>query len=204
MKVNETFYSIQGEGKFIGTPAFFIRFSGCNLRCDFCDSKYAWKEGREISVKELAAKTGNHSHIVLTGGEPLLQEDLPDLIKKINGRIEIETNGTIFNSQIANLANITVSPKPQYMNDNYKYSLKKWANHATFKYVIKNRKDFRKAKNLSESLKINSPILMPEGIRPETIIERTKQLVKWSKREWETARIIPRLHILLYNNKRGK
>ena len=72
MKINEMFYSVQGEGRYIGKPAFFIRTTGCNLRCDFCDTKYAFKEGKDIPVDDIIKLTSKYDHIVITGGEPLL------------------------------------------------------------------------------------------------------------------------------------
>ncbi len=103
MKVNEIFYSIQGEGKYTGVPSVFIRTSGCNLRCNWCDTPYAsWKvEGKHMSTKEIidAVKTFNCKHVVITGGEPYLQKDLEGLTRKLSMDgflVTVETNGTRF------------------------------------------------------------------------------------------------------------
>lgn len=95
MKINEIFYSLQGEGKSMGRPTLFIRFSGCNLRCNWCDTKYH-TNNHEITTKE-ANLLKKHKHWTITGGEPLLQQDkIIELIKTCKpDRIEIETNGTI-------------------------------------------------------------------------------------------------------------
>src|SRR3982751_1925485 len=79
MKISELFYSIQGEGKLVGVPSVFVRASGCNLRCSWCDTPYAsWEpEGEELGVAEIVARAGvfNARHVVLTGGEPLIMPD---------------------------------------------------------------------------------------------------------------------------------
>lgn len=110
--VKEIFYSIQGEGANVGTPAVFIRFCGCNLRCPFCDTDHI--EGREMGDEEIyrEAKVYKAPLIVLTGGEPTLQIDFEFVagLKEATGaRIAIETNGT--NPVPENIDWITVSPK---------------------------------------------------------------------------------------------
>ena len=108
MRVIEIFASIQGEGKFIGTPSTFVRFAGCNLRCSYCDTKYAWdsEAGQELTPAEIVSelqggKDRDRTHVVLTGGEPLIQQEaeLYELCKVLyhDARVvTIETNGTIF------------------------------------------------------------------------------------------------------------
>ena len=100
MRVNEIFESLQGEGPFAGRPSIFVRLSGCNLNCSWCDSKYHAK-GDETTVKEVVEqiKSFKTKHIVISGGEPLLQEgELWKLVGALIGKdytFEIETNGTI-------------------------------------------------------------------------------------------------------------
>ncbi len=102
MRIAEIFHSIQGEGLLAGVPSVFIRTSGCNLRCHWCDTPYAsWKpEGPEMSVEQILRKVEgwNCSHVVLTGGDPMIAPDLPALatgLKKTGKHITIETAGTI-------------------------------------------------------------------------------------------------------------
>jgi len=113
-KINEIFYSIQGEGRNTGMPAQFIRFSGCNLKCSYCDTNHKFYEeyNCEDIINEL--KKVKCKNVVITGGEPLLQLD-EDLMRslRMNGyNILIETNGTIINDDVLSMANwTTVSPK---------------------------------------------------------------------------------------------
>lgn len=102
MLISETFYSIQGEGELTGVPSVFIRTSGCNLRCAWCDTPYAsWKpEGLERSVDELLDEAKLHPgrHVVLTGGEPMIAPELPALaagLRAAGFHITIETAGTV-------------------------------------------------------------------------------------------------------------
>ncbi|MCK4643816.1 radical SAM protein [bacterium] len=98
MKITETFSSIQGEGPEIGANVFFIRLSGCNVRCEYCDTEYALEGGEEVSIETLAQKIrAAGAPVVLTGGEPLIQKDE---IMKLIGMLpeidfEIQTNGTL-------------------------------------------------------------------------------------------------------------
>lgn len=100
MKVTEIFYSVQGEGPSIGIPAIFIRLTGCNLRCPFCDTKYSLTGGLEYTIPEILKEIQKYPcrRIVITGGEPLIQrEEVIKLIKSLPVfyYVEIETNGTI-------------------------------------------------------------------------------------------------------------
>ena len=117
MKVNEIFYSIQGEGYWSGTPAIFVRFAGCNLSCKFCDTDHD-SSFIEMEPEDILAEVKNYSqckHVVFTGGEPLLQinKELLSLFERENYYIQIETNGTIkISKDIYDYIDwITVSPK---------------------------------------------------------------------------------------------
>jgi 7-carboxy-7-deazaguanine synthase len=123
MFVAETFTSIQGEGILTGTPSFFIRTSGCNLRCAWCDTPYtSWQpEGRRRRVRELlaAAEAASLRHVVVTGGEPLLQRELGELTRGLaaNGHhITVETAGTLapeFDCHLLSLSPKTSNSDPE-------------------------------------------------------------------------------------------
>lgn len=115
MKINEIFYSIQGEGFHTGTPAVFIRFSGCNLKCPFCDTKH--QDGEEMAVKQITDKVSQYpaKMVVLTGGEPGLQitPQFVRELKMIGKYVAVETNGTI--QLPINVDWVTCSPKSDFV-----------------------------------------------------------------------------------------
>jgi 7-carboxy-7-deazaguanine synthase len=119
LKIVEIFPSIQGEGLRQGEPAVFVRLAGCNLRCAFCDTKRAWRAGRELSIEEIIARVRAirrdfaAAWVSLTGGEPLLQDlrPLARLLRKEGLKIQVETNGTRYYPLAVDW--LTVSPKPK-------------------------------------------------------------------------------------------
>ncbi len=115
MLVNEIFYSLQGEGYFSGTPSLFIRFSGCNLKCGFCDTQH--QHGTEMKEEDIVerARACKAQHVVITGGEPSLQltESLVDKLHEIGKYVAVETNGTHLLPE--NVDWITLSPKDAFV-----------------------------------------------------------------------------------------
>ena len=98
MRVTEIFFSIQGEGTRAGRPCVFVRFTGCDLRCGYCDTAYAFHGGRDMTRAQILAAVAEHpcKLVLLTGGEPLLQPELPDLSRDLLERgyeVTIETHG---------------------------------------------------------------------------------------------------------------
>ena len=85
MIINEIFYSIQGEGQWMGLPNIFIRFTGCNLRCSYCDTKYAYEDGSKMSTDEIINDISRFpcNLVCITGGEPLIQDDIKQLIDNL-------------------------------------------------------------------------------------------------------------------------
>ncbi len=139
MKICEIFRSIQGEGPSLGRPAVFIRLSGCNLRCWFCDTKYAWNNGKQLNIEELINHVMRSCEklIVITGGEPLLQAtEVEELMLKLlnikNYIFEIETNGTIwyeFSDKVKDHLRLIISPKDfiyPSLGDLVKNNIIKW------------------------------------------------------------------------------
>jgi len=228
MRIAEIFHSIQGEGLLAGVPSIFIRTSGCNLRCHWCDTPYAsWKpEGPEMSIKEILKKLTewNCDHVVLTGGEPMIAPDLPELataLKKQKKHITIETAGTILpNSIPCDLASI--SPKlsnstpsserePAWAKKHEVARLQpevisEWIRKYPFqlKFVVSSENDLAEIKHLLSRLPpvpLPQILLMPEGIDVKTLAARSPWLVDICKREG--FRFCPRLHIELFGHTRG-
>jgi 7-carboxy-7-deazaguanine synthase len=117
LPINELFYSLQGEGKLAGTPSVFVRTSGCNLRCWYCDSYHtSWEPTHAwMSVEEIVEDIGTYEqadHVVITGGEPMIHDELETLVEQLSDEgyhITVETNGTIYRELPIDLASI--SPK---------------------------------------------------------------------------------------------
>jgi len=118
LRITEIFASVQGEGLRMGEPTLFIRLTGCNLRCLFCDTKYAWSGGREYQLRDILEKIRETRRkypaewVCLTGGEPFLQKigGLVRMLRKEGLRVQVETNGTI--QSRVRIDWLTLSPKP--------------------------------------------------------------------------------------------
>ncbi|MCM8762161.1 MAG: 7-carboxy-7-deazaguanine synthase QueE [Candidatus Omnitrophica bacterium] len=144
--VCEVFYSLQGEGLLQGLPMIFIRLAGCNLMCEFCDTKYARDKGEKKDLREIIKETEKYpaKWVCITGGEPFLQKLSPllDALKKREYNVSVETNGTIWQDIKPDW--LTVSPKREgllYFKYGYDERFLKIANE--FKYVITERKDLK-------------------------------------------------------------
>jgi len=156
MKVNEIFYSIQGESTFQGFPCLFIRTTGCNLRCSYCDTLYAFYDGYEISVDAILREVGKHKTdlIEITGGEPLIQKEVPLLIKELlnlNYTVLIETNGSIpINIIDSNAVRIMDIKCPSSgMTDRMDFeNLSRLTEKDELKFVIGNRDDYEWVKKI--------------------------------------------------------
>jgi organic radical activating enzyme len=162
LKINEIFPSVQGEGLRLGKPTIFIRLSGCNLKCPFCDTKYAWQAGQEMTVARIMDKVKKiHQDfpapwVCLTGGEPLLQNIgvLVHGLKEEGFKIQVETNATL--SPIPGVSWYTVSPKsPDYY---FRPSYKKRAKEV--KIVVIKGLDLDVIKKLRDDFPEKIPILL--------------------------------------------
>jgi 7-carboxy-7-deazaguanine synthase len=228
MRIAEIFHSIQGEGLLAGVPSIFIRTSGCNLRCHWCDTPYAsWKpEGPEMSIEEILKKLTewNCDHVVLTGGEPVIAPDLPELataLKKQKKHITIETAGTLLPNRIPcdlasispKLSNSTPSPErdPAWAKKHDSTRLQpevisEWILQypVQLKFVVSSENDLAEIKHLLSRLPpvpLDQILLMPEGIDVKTLATRSPWLVDICKREG--FRFCPRLQIELFGHTRG-
>lgn len=163
MKINEIFYSIQGEGKWTGFPNIFIRTTGCNLRCSFCDTKYAYFNGKDMSIKDIVKKIKEYpcKKVCITGGEPLLQEGLDELtdnLLKENYEICLETNGSQSLNNLEKNKNLIISldikcPSSKMDKKMDFNNIKLLSNKDQLKFVIKNKDDYEYAKKVIKKYK---------------------------------------------------
>ena len=217
MKVNEEFASIQGEIS-VGRLAYFIRLSGCNLACGFCDSKHAWDAGVETKVDELVTRAENFPMVVITGGEPMLQrEEVAKLVNKLKKknpsiRIEIETNGTIQPTGINKIDNVFFNVSVKLKNSDNEFSKRinrrviSWYNDvgANFKFVVDNQDDIDEVSLLVQDMGIKKGqvFLMPEGCDRDTQWKKTEKIITLAKNAG--FNFSPRFHVLLWDTERGK
>lgn len=207
MQVSEIFYTIQGEGISVGQPAVFLRLSGCHLRCTWCDSKFTWdrKSGRKMEITDIAEKIKEFpcQHLVITGGEPLLQQQhILDLLKLLPDHyVEIETSGSLdtFLNDVVDHYNCS----PKLENSGNKTKLKTFPPEKTyFKFVVDSENDLAEIKEFIKKYKIDRKkvLLMPQGIGKREITQRSQWLAEICKSE--NLRFSPRLHINIWGNKR--
>jgi 7-carboxy-7-deazaguanine synthase len=223
MRISEIFYSVQGEGILAGVPSVFIRTSGCNLRCSWCDTPYtSWKpEGEDLTldaVIEQATAFRTARHVVITGGEPMIAPGVVELSERLRAQglhITFETAGTVFAPVACDL--MSISPKlanstpdgvfhdrheqlrlqPEVLASlirEYDYQLK---------FVVAQPQDLAELQAIVSQL--NAPtdkvILMPEGITSDALTERGAWIAELCKQHG--YRFGPRLHVYLYGNRRG-
>jgi len=230
MLISEIFYSIQGEGELTGVPSVFVRTSGCNLRCAWCDTPYAsWNpEGEPRSVAEIVAAVESFPparHVVLTGGEPMIAKDIRPLaaaLKAIGRHLTIETAATVAPDGIAcDLASLS----PKLLNSapdpighavwRKKHEATRWqpdvvrawvdAYAYQFKFVITRPEDVEELEGMLRALRREVPphkvLLMPESTTLEKMRDRAGWLGELCKARG--YRYAHRLQIELYGNKRG-
>jgi 7-carboxy-7-deazaguanine synthase len=230
MRIAEIFYSIQGEGRLTGVPSVFIRTSGCNLRCRWCDTPYAsWKpEGEEMSVSEIMAEVEKHPtrFCVVTGGEPMIAKGIGELLDALHadGRhITIETAGTVLPDSVpCDLASLSPklsnsTPTPEQGGEAWveRHEATRWRPDAVglwckdydfqLKFVVGCENDLSEITQFLAVSGIQAPpekiLLMPEARTVEEQSSLAPRVVEWCKeRGW---RYCTRLHIDLFGNKRG-
>jgi len=156
LRVNEIFYSIQGESTFAGFPCIFIRMTGCNLRCTYCDTTYAYDQGDDIPIDSILTtiKKFDCSLIEVTGGEPLIQDETPDLISaliKNSYTVLLETNGSqdisMVDARCTRIVDIKC-PSSGMDNNNYWKNLDYLTPNDQLKFVIAHRQDYLYAKKV--------------------------------------------------------
>lgn len=226
MKISEIFYSVQGEGMLAGVPSVFLRTSGCNLRCTWCDTPYtSWNpEGDDLPLDKILADVRRHrsSHVVVTGGEPLIQQEMVQLtrrLKELDLHITIETAGTVYQAVSCDL--MSISPKLANstpaeredgrwaaQHDRLRYQpgvLKQLMTEYPYqlKFVVSDPGDLAEIETILRDTGADRSrvLLMPEGTSSQALSERARWLVDICKREG--FRYGPRLHIDIYGNQRG-
>ena len=239
MKVCESMNTLQGEGKYVGVPSYFVRTTGCNLRCAWknpdgsitkCDTPYSsWnpEAGEDMGAEQILDKLKGKllTHIVITGGEPTLQADLPEVVKELvqeGYTITIETNGTRYVELPKENVLLSISPKLKTSysqpNESFERKLHERNNHFSenikryvdegyevqLKFVYNTPDDEEEIVSLLKELDCvfdNQVWCMPQGITEEQFKQKQKEMFNvCMKKGWNYS---PRLHIDVFGNKRG-
>ena len=209
MKINEIFHSIQGEGATMGIPTVFVRLTGCNLGCEWCDTEYAKTEGDKFTLSQIIAEVDKFkcNQVCITGGEPMCQSETPKLIDELLGAgylVTLETNGSI------NLEELECSPLLMISMD-IKCPSSGQADKMEFsniellgptdqlKFIISGQEDYDYAKEIMQKYQPTSVIIM-------TPVDGTNinELVEWVLKDKLDARVLPQLHKIIWGNQRGK
>jgi len=227
MHIAEIFRSLQGEGLLTGTDSTFVRVTGCNLRCWFCDTPYAswYPEGQNLSLEQIltVVRSQDCSHVVITGGEPMLFAELIPLTEKLRARgrhITIETAGTLYLPVACDL--MSISPKLANSTPSPEQAPKWSARHARsrhapdvirrllseypyqFKFVVDRLEDCEDVdRYLNEFPEIDRSraMLMPQGIEAAELAEKARWLVPYC--DQHDLRYCPRRQIEWYGHQRG-
>ena len=225
INISEIFYSIQGEGVTVGTPALFIRVQGCNLSCRYCDTRDVWVKGKQYSYEELINEVLKYpcellygAHIVLTGGEPLLWMDkLTEFLKLLTSIIprelfiEVETNGTIiptpeFDKYISlyhvspKLSNSGLPKEARIKPKVIEWFIK--CSKAFFKFVVESEDDVVEILHIIPMLDVHDRILlMPQAKTRDEYLKLAPKIIELCKKY--KYRFSPRLQIEIYDRRVG-
>ncbi|MBV8553005.1 MAG: 7-carboxy-7-deazaguanine synthase QueE [Acidobacteriaceae bacterium] len=226
MKISEIFYSIQGEGVLLGVPSVFVRTSGCNLRCKWCDTPYtSWNpEGENLSLEQIleTVQTFPASHAVVTGGEPMIAPEIAPLtwaLREAGLHITIETAGTVYAPVACDL--MSISPKLSNSTPHDREGGRWAAQHDRLRYqpdvlrrltaefpyqlkfVVSSPEDLKEIEAIRLALDAprGSVVLMPEGTQRDVLQNRSLWLAEICKNTG--YRYSPRLHIDLWGDRRG-
>ncbi len=229
MNVMEIYRSIQGEGTLMGVPTIFVRFFACNLRCSWCDTKYSWsvREGgtwESISPEQVVERVNalEARHVVLTGGEPTLQKDLPQLamlLKNQGHHLTIETNATIFPATALPLIDLwSLSPKLASAGQNYlrfpiiRSFLEALAPYEQqWKFVIRDEIDEHLLRELLKRFPLFKERQLPIILQPEgdlAISDYPAALAYLAEQVRDSfwndyyVRVLPQLHVIVWGRKK--
>ena len=164
MKINEIFLSIQGEGLITGYPTIFIRFTGCNLRCNYCDTTYSYYEGKDMKLEDLIEEINSYEfkRACITGGEPLLNEEIQTLLDALKGyRVVIETNGSIPLNRVklypCQTFVMDIKTPSSGQQDKMCFSnISRLRREDEIKFVIGDREDYEWSKQIMKKYEINN------------------------------------------------
>lgn len=209
LKIHEIFTSIQGEGPFTGLPTTFIRLTGCPLRCQYCDTAYAFKGGLNMSIAEVLSKVhdAHANYICITGGEPLAQNLVHELIKALcdlHYQVSIETSGSLSIKSVDPRATCIMdikTPGSKEEVSNNPDNLTLLREHDHIKFVICDKDDFHWSVDKASDLNINKHHIW---FSPEHTTLSATTLADWMVAAKAPYRLQIQLHKYLWGDVAGK
>lgn len=206
--VNEIFKSLQGEGLLTGVITTFIRLTGCPIRCNYCDTSYAFSEGYELTISEIIDKISElqSKTITITGGEPLYQEGVCSLITSLcdlHYVVAIETSGCFDISLIDKRASVVMdikTPSSGASDKTYWDNLSRANDSDQIKFVISDKSDYEWSKKIISEKSINCQVLF--STNTDHLLE--KDLAEWIVADNLNVRFQIQLHKYLWPDQRGK
>ena len=208
LNITEIFYSLQGEAKEVGIPTVFVRLTGCPLRCNYCDTAYAFKGNNPLSIKsimEQVAKYNSH-YVCVTGGEPMAQSNcliLLDTLIEAGYKVSMETSGSIDISPVNKKVSVVMdlkTPSSTEQSQNRYENIALLESKDQLKFVIASRPDFDWCCNILESYDVLSDVLFSpvyESLKPV-------DLADWILEKQLNVRLQVQLHKLLWGDQKGK
>ena len=205
IKINEIYLSVQGESTHTGLPCIFIRLTGCNLRCSWCDTAYAFHEGKNMSIDEILQKVESFGiHLVeITGGEPLMQDNVYTLMKSLiekGYKVMLETGGSIslkrVPKDVIKIMDLKCPGSGEQEKNNLD-NLKLLAPHDEVKFVILDKKDYEWSRDIIKKYKINETAQIL--LSPVFDKLKLKEMVKWILEDRLPVRLQTQLHKIIWD-----
>lgn len=205
IKINEIYLSVQGESTYTGLPCIFVRLTGCNLRCSWCDTAYAFHEGTDMSIEEILREVEKFSVnlVEITGGEPLMQDNIYPLMEKLLERghkVMLETGGSISLEKVPRDVIKIMDlkcPGSGEQNKNNLDNLKLLAPHDEVKFVIIDRTDYEWSRDIIKKYKINE--IAHILFSPVFDKLELKEMVKWILEDRLPVRLQTQLHKIIWD-----
>ncbi len=202
LKVNEVFYSIQGESTYAGRPCVFVRLTGCNLRCSYCDTQYAYEEGGIMEVNHIFEQVAPYQCrlVEITGGEPLVQDDTPILIESLlddGYEVLLETNGSMDISRVDERCVKIVDikcPSSGMIEKNDLDNLGRLTTRDELKFVLGAREDYEYAKKIVAYKQLDPKRINPVNFSPIFGRLDPKILSEWILEDYLDVRLHLQLH----------
>jgi len=207
LKVNEIFFSIQGESSYTGRPCAFVRLTGCNLRCIYCDTQYAYEDGIWLEIPEILQKVSlfDCRLVEITGGEPLIQEQTPELIGRLLDQaftVLLETNGSrdigAVDERCIRIVDIKC-PSSGESEKNRLENLKILTSHDEIKFVIGSREDYEYAKFILSTGLPHRDTMKPPLLSPVFGKIDAQTLARWILQDRLDVRLQLQLHKLIWD-----